>query len=97
MNTIDRYRLEEEEKWREIIKQIPYLPFKSEWEVAPIPPFSGAVARFLVRHKEYKETNVSVYLDWYEKLGFMEGPYWEVYPCDDDCNRHTVDDVKGLM
>jgi hypothetical protein len=27
----------------------------------------------------------------------MEGPYWEVYPCNEDCNRHTLDDVNGLM
>jgi hypothetical protein len=50
MNDIGRYRLEEEENWREILKKIPYLPFKSDWEVAPIPPFSCAVARFFSYH-----------------------------------------------
>lgn len=99
ITSMKRYEIEAEEKWREdILPKIPYLPFKAEWEVAVIPPYSGAVARFFVRLKGNDKTRVSIYLDWFEKIGYHGGtPYWEVYPCEGDCNRHDLDDVTGLM
>lgn len=59
---------------------IPALHFKPEWDVRIIPPFGGAMMRFMVEHNgKY----VSVYCDFYSQLGFFNGgtdPYWEMYP-----------------
>ncbi len=81
---IDRWELAgkidrafEYEKW---ITEIPVLAFAPYMRVRVIPPFGGAVVRFLVSHKDYPEASVSVYLDCYNLLAYMGEPYWEVYP-----------------
>ena len=80
LDTLDLYliRLEVEnlEEWESWTQEIPYLRFKNEWEVCIIPPRLGLMSRFIVR-RENKE--VSVYLDVYDRAGFMGQPYWEVY------------------
>ena len=90
-----RYAIEGKEKWREIIKDIPPLHFKPEWKVFVIPPLAGAVARFCVENEAGKR--VSVYLDWYAKLGFMDKPYYELYPFEDDVKRYYLDETDELM
>jgi len=89
-----RYDVERDEKWREWIKKIPAIQFKPEWRVKVIPPFGGAMARFLVEHNGL---TTSVYLDVYETLGCHERPYWEVYPVGDDTGRVAMEDVDGLV
>ena len=53
---------------------IPPLRFKEEWEVQIIPPFGGALVRFLV---SANDKLLSVYLDGYNMLGGVRGEiYW---------------------
>jgi hypothetical protein len=93
--SIQRSEMERREEWREWVDRIPYLKFHAAWEVRPIPPFSGAVARFQVKQGE---AVVSVYLDCYEKLGFFGGePYWELYPYDDDVHRVGINESDALI
>jgi hypothetical protein len=88
---------------RERIDKIPYLNFPEDWEVAVIPPFSGATVRFLVRRKGSKKGRVSVYADFDSRLGYSmdaEGkpaPYWEVYPVGEDVGRCSLHDTKYLL
>jgi hypothetical protein len=79
-------------KWT---KEIPNLQFPSEWQIRIIPPFAGAVVRFMV----FKErAYVSVYLDCYGKLGCYDGPYWEIYPDAEYTNvRFDMNDTAGLL
>lgn len=82
------------DKWRE---EIPFINFPERFEVKIIPPFGGAVARFQVRDKDYKDTWVSVYLDCYDMLGYYEEPYWEIYPYKDDTYRCGMNEVDKLV
>ena len=84
----------ESSKW---MKEIPYIKFKKEWLVKVVPPFAGAVCRFFIKNSEEQEGHVSVYLDCYDKLGFVGEPYWEIYPVDDDCYRVMMNDTKELI
>lgn len=91
---MQRYMIESEEKWRQICEQIPPLNFKKEWNVKIIPPFCGAMARFTI---DYKNNHVSVYLDWYDRLGYVGQPYWELYPFDNDTKRYLLNETEELM
>lgn len=94
--TIARYKIEDSEKWRDFIKTMPYITFPADWQVAIIPPFGGAIARFRVKLPTGQER--SVYFDAYEKLGYYGGePYWEVYPYQGDIGRCDMDDVSTLL
>jgi len=97
VSSMERYRIEDEENWRELMPQIPFIPFKAGWEVAVIPPYAGAVARFLVRETANPKSRVSVYLDWFDKLGCVGKPYWEVYPIDGDVQRCLLNEVDDLV
>ena len=55
--------LMEHHKWS---SQIPYISFPLEWQVKVIPPYGGAVIRFLIMQGAAK---VSVYLDCYDNIG----------------------------
>ena len=68
---LDHYKIEHEEDWRGWVDKIPFLkfPISVEWKV--IPPFVGAIARFLVR---VNGKTVSVYLDCYDRLGVFGAP-----------------------
>lgn len=91
-----RFAVEYAEKWKDLIKDIPAISFKSEWKIKIIPPFGGAIARFQVMRPN-NEQSVSVYLDFYSRLGCMPEPYWEVYPINDDVARVDMNDVEGLL
>lgn len=90
---ITRYKTENQEKWREIIKEIPTLNFKKEWNVRIIPPFGGAMARFLIEHNN---KSISVYLDWYSRLGVMDQPYYEIYD-GVDTMRYYLNETDKMM
>lgn len=89
-----RYAIESQEKWREICNKIPSLNFKKEWNVKIIPPFGGALTRFWIG---YKNNHVSVYLDWYGRLGCVDEPYWELCPWEDDVKRYYLTETEELM
>lgn len=82
-------------EWQKWCKEIPSLKFNPEWEIKVIPPFAGAVVRFIVS-KDNK--TVSVYLDCYENLGFFGGPHWEIYPDKfGDNSRFAMNDTEALI
>jgi len=81
----------ESHKWRE---EIPFIKFPKDWEVQMIPPFGGAVVRFVI--KKGKNT-VSIYLDCYEQLGVFGSPYWEIYPVNGGVMRVGMNEIKRLL
>ena len=93
--TINRYKIEGEQKWMEEIDHIPYMSFSADWQVRIIPPFGDAVVRFQV--KLPSGTRKSIYLDSRNSLGFWPGPYWEVYPVQGDTGRCDRCDTDQLM
>lgn len=94
MDSLKRYEVERNEEWRTWVDKIPHLQFKEDWKVKVIPPFGGAIARFLV---EKGGNRVSVYLDCYGILGAVDEPYWEVYPYEGDVYRVLMNDTDELM
>lgn len=96
MASHERYMLENEEKWRDWVNKIPFIPVEKDWEICPIPPFAGAMARFRVRHRDNPDFAVSVYLDVDGSLGVEDNPYWEIYPYEDDTARFAIDNVDRL-
>ena len=90
-----RFEIEQKEQWREKITQIPFIKFPKHWGISIIPPFGGAIARFLVKKPKGKEK--SVYLDWFDRLGCCGSPYWEVYPYRGDVGRCDLNDTKELL
>jgi hypothetical protein len=92
--SIDRYNLEDEQDWLGWIAKIPALQFDPTWNVKVIPPFGGAVARFLV---EKDGVSASVYLDCFDALGYFGSPYWEVYPVNDDVGRCAMGEASELL
>lgn len=94
---IERYQIEADEDWRSICTQIPFLEFPWGWQIAIIPPFAGAVARFLVCEKKNPKSRVSIYLDWFDNLGYVGEPYWEVHPVDGDCERCLLYEIDKLI
>ena len=81
---------------REWTSSIPPITFPSDWQVHIVPPFAGAVVRFLVA-KDNKYA--SIYLDGYGILGAEEEPYWEVFtPIEDSFPRRCpMEDTDTLM
>ena len=94
MDTIKRLEVEQAEKWLEWLDKIPPIRFPRGWQVQVIPPFHGAAVRFRVKKGE---KYISVYLDTYNRLGYMDGPYWEVYPVDGDVERCYMNEVEELV
>lgn len=48
--------------------KLPAFHFDKEWDVKIIPPFAGAIIRFVI---DYNGKHVSVYFDAYSELGWM--------------------------
>lgn len=91
---LKRIEIERDEEWSEWIKKIPPLKFKDDWEVKIIPPFGGAIARFFI---DKGDKHVSVYLDCYDKLGYVGQPYWEIYPYEEDTARVLMEETDELI
>ena len=91
-----RAKIEKEEEWLKWKIEIPVLNFPSDWNVKIIPPFSGAIVRFIILNIEGEQI-VSVYLDCYDMLGYFGEPYWEIYPYGDDVYRVAMNDTKELL
>lgn len=95
MSNIDRYKLEDSEKWGHFVKEMPFIQFPDGWKIAVIPPFHGALARFRV---ELPSGQVkSVYFDAHDRLGYVGEPYWEVHPYRGDCGRCLLAKVDELI
>ena len=92
---IERFKIEESQKWFDEVELIPYIQFPTEWKVRIIPPFRDAVVRFQV--KLPCGTDKSVYLDTRDSLGYWGCPYWEVYPYQGDVGRCNREDVVTLL
>lgn len=89
---IEKYeQMMEHMKW---VQEIPYISFPSDWEIAIMPPFLGAVVRFRVKKGD---AEVSIYLDCYDSLGCYGSPYWEVYPYEEDVFRCAMLDTESLL
>lgn len=95
MASMERYAIERDERWTERMLEIPTIQFPASWKVRMIPPFGGAIVRFQVVLPSGVEK--SVYLDWYDNLGYYGSPYWEVYPVDGDVGRCDQADVNQLL
>lgn len=80
----------ETSKW---VKEVPTLKFKEHWDVKIIPPFGGAIIRFWVI---CGDKHVSVYLDAYNQLGWMEEPYWEIYD-GEETERFLFEEHEEMM
>lgn len=100
-NTIMRSKVELNEKWKDWSRKIPPLHFEPEWNIAIIPPFAGALVRFVV---SYNNKEVSVYFDGYSNLGYMYNrndeplPYWEIYPDKYGMNkRYSMNETDKMM
>ncbi len=107
MNSIEsfmeRSHVEAKEEWRtKWAKEIPYLRFDNDWEVKIIPPFAGALARFIVKKGD---KIVSVYFDGYSQLGYMYDkndnpiPYFEIYPSTNEggVKRYYIDQADEMI
>ena len=91
MKSMDKnYECSIEYEWSKWRGEIPSIKFKQEWEVRIIPPFAGAIVRFVV-------DGVSVYLDCYDILGCFGEPYWEIYPYEGDTYRCKMNNVDELL
>lgn len=82
----------ETRKWA---MDMPVLRFPSQWRVQIIPPFGGALARFVVYGKG--NAQVSVYFDAYEMLGCYGEPHWEAYPIGDNNERWAMKDWRKMF
>jgi hypothetical protein len=95
---LQRYAVEEAYEYRKWRKDIPPLSFPQDWKIRIIPPFGGALIRFIVV-SEFGV--VSVYLDAYDELGCMNmEPYWEIYPGSDEHgspDRFQMNDIVELI
>lgn len=94
---IARARIEEAENWREVaLHKMPFIKFPSDWEIAVIPPFGGAIARFRVKLPNGKIK--SVYADLYGNIKGSFRPCWEVYPYRyDDYGQCDFEDIDSLL
>lgn len=89
------YESEISNYYRNFHDKVPYVPFKRSWQVRAIPPFGGALVRYIVKWGDF---TLSIYLDGDESLGFYGEPYWELYPASDgDTFRCAMDDVEKLV
>lgn len=87
--------------FREWIDRVPYVPFDPAWEARAIPPFGGAIVRYIV---DAEGESFSIYLDADNSMGFHTdadgnlAPYWEIMPgTSGDPERFDMDDVEGLV
>lgn len=85
-------------EWDKWTNEIPLISFHPDTVVRLIPPFADAMVRFFISHKDNQDFHLSVYLDCYNKLGYMPYPYWEVYDGNtNDCTRFHINDTESLM
>jgi len=102
---LSRYEVESSEEWNKWGKAIPYLSFNQDHVVKVVPPYGGAIIRFIITHtlleKKYKDEgipHISVYLDVFRRLAPIPTPYWEIYPTTNgEALRFELYDTQKLM
>ena len=83
--------------WDEYMGVIPFITLPEGYATKPMPPYGGAMVRFVVRKNSNPGEAVSVYLDCHNSLGIEDASYWEIYPdIDGECSRFDMDDVEAL-
>lgn len=92
---LDRLNIESEEEWNYWIHEIPFISLPDGYDFKAIPPFGGAMTRFLI--KKPNGSIISVYLDIYARLGAVFEPYWEVYPYNEDVGRCMLNETDELV
>lgn len=101
MDSAYRYTLEKREKWRDIMNRIPFIQFPNNWQVQITPPCGGAVVRFRVKRfniKPDEPEDISIYLDWFGRLGCVQEPYWEIFPDKDGNNlRFLLNETDEML
>ncbi len=85
--------LQEYQKWAQ---EIPFMRFPADWEIKIIPPFCGAIVRFVIRRIN-EEKSISVYLDCYGTLGSLGDPYWEIHPYNGDTYKCYLNETGNLI
>lgn len=88
ISSLEQYQFGHSEEWERWYREIPSIQL-GDYAITPMPPITGATARFHVN-------GLSIYLDCYSRLGAVPEPYWEVYPVDGDCARFVMEDTKSL-
>lgn len=85
--------------YRDWTHRIPHIPFDPSWDVRAIPPFSGALVRYLVKERDCPLPGISIYLDGNNSLGYGPEPaYWEIYPAaDGDTERFAISETAELV
>jgi hypothetical protein len=78
MYNISRYEIERAEDWHSWIDKIQPFELRQGYIIKVIPPFGGALTRFLIGHTSSDRT-VSIYFDGFGNLGAMDYPYYEAY------------------
>jgi hypothetical protein len=94
------YKVQQAYEWSKWSKEIPFIPFKPNWLVKPIPPMQQAIFRFCVTTKFMQSRNlnhISIYLDCYDLLGSYSQPYWEIFPFHNDTYRCAMNQVDDLV
>jgi hypothetical protein len=91
---MERWDIEKAEDWMRWVKEIPSFKLDSDWNLQVIPPFAGAMTRFVITQGAAR---VSIYLDCYNNLGYMDGPYWEIYPYEGDTYRCGINETDDLV
>ena len=64
-------------EWSKWHNEIPFMQLPEGYQFKVVPPSLQAIVRFIVK---FKDREVSVYLDGYDKLVYVGKPYWEIYP-----------------
>lgn len=90
---VDRVQIECEQEWDRVRDELPWFSFPAHLQVKVIPPFMGALARFLVKNPETGDL-ASVYYDEWGMLG-ADKQYWEVY-VHGETTRFDRDDVVAM-
>ena len=91
------YGVERDLEYRRWATEIQFIKFPDDWEIKIVPPFGGAIIRFIVKRKGIEEPKISVYLDCYDNLGSVGKPYWEIYPYKGDTYRCLMGEVDDLL
>ena len=92
-------KVEQMHDFRGWARKLPAFHFDKEWDVTIIPPFTGAIIRFVI---DYNGKHVSVYFDAYSELGWMYDkdeqpiPYFEYYD-GEDAHRYYLDESEQMM
>ena len=85
--------------YRGCATKLPAFHFDKEWDVLIVPPFAGAIIRFVI---SYNGKYVSVYFDAYSELGWMYDkneqpiPYFEYYD-GEDTYRYLINESEQMM